>query len=78
MKAVYALYSTPDAADRAVNGLRAAGVGARDITVISSEPFEAHEFAHRDKATWMFWIAGLGGAIGLGFGYWLTSMTETS
>ena len=57
MSAVYALYSTPDAAQRAVNGLRAAGIGDDRITILSSEPIEEHEFAHRDKATWMGWIA---------------------
>jgi hypothetical protein len=76
MSAVYALYPTPDAAQRAVNSLRAAGVADEQITVISSEPFEEHEFAHRDHATLMGWIA-LGGAIvGLLFATWLTRMTE--
>ena len=42
MSAVYALYPDPDAAQRAVNGLRAAGRRpTSDITVISGEPFEA-------------------------------------
>ena len=76
MSAVYALYSTPESAQAAVNRLRAAGVADRDITVISSEPFESHEFGSRDKATWIFWIAGAGGAVGLAFAYWLTQMTE--
>ena len=76
MKAVYALYPDPDSAQLAVGGLRAAGVADRDIIVISSEPFEDYEFSHRDKATWQYWIAGLGGVIGLSAGSWLTSMTE--
>ena len=76
MSAVYALYSTPDAAQRAVNGLRAAGVGDDRITILSSEPFEEHEFARRDKATWMGWIAAAGGVTGLAFASWLTRMTE--
>jgi Protein of unknown function (DUF3341) len=76
MSAVYALYPTPDAAQRAVNGLVAAGVPNDRITIISSEPFEDHEFAAGDRATWMGWIA-LGGAIlGLAFATWLTRMTE--
>ena len=78
MKAVYALYPDPNAAQRAVDALRAAGVADGDITVVSSEPFEEFEFSHRDKATWLYWIAGLGGAVGLGFGSWLTSMTENA
>ncbi|HJZ77080.1 MAG TPA: quinol:electron acceptor oxidoreductase subunit ActD [Vicinamibacterales bacterium] len=76
MNAVYGLYPTPEAAQRAVNSLRAAGVADEEITIISSEPFEEHEFAHRDKATAMGWIA-LGGAIlGLLTATWLTRMTE--
>lgn len=73
---VYALYENPIAAQRAVNGLRAAGVAERNIMVISSEPFEEYEFSHRDKANWLFPIASGGGALGLSVGYWLTSMTE--
>ena len=76
MSAVYALYSTPDAAQRAVDGLRAEGIGEDRITILSSEPFEEHEFAQHDRATWMGWIA-LGGAItGLAVATWLTRMTE--
>ena len=57
MSAIYALYPTPYAAQRAVNGLHAAGISDDRITILSAEPFEEHEFAHRDKATWMGWIA---------------------
>jgi hypothetical protein len=76
MSAVYALFSDPESAQVAVDRLRAAGVADRDITVISSEPFETYEFGHRDRATWMFRIAGVGGAVGLTFAYWLTRTTE--
>ncbi|MEP7306697.1 MAG: quinol:electron acceptor oxidoreductase subunit ActD [Acidobacteriota bacterium] len=76
MSAVYALYADPESAQAAVDRLRAAGVADREITVISSEPFESHRFGSRDKATWMFWLAGTGGAVGLAFAYWLTQMTE--
>ena len=76
MKAVYALYPDPDAAQTAVDNLVAAGVDQRAITVISSEPFEEQPFSHRDRKTWMFWIAGAGGVVGLVFGAWLTAMTE--
>jgi hypothetical protein len=78
MSAVYALFSDPDAVQTAVEALRAHGVADRDITIVSSEPFEEHEFSHRDKPTWMFWIAGAGGAVGLSFATWLTRMTERS
>jgi hypothetical protein len=76
MNAVYALYSQPDEVQRAVDNLRAAGVADEDITVISSEPIGEYEFSHRHAGTWLPWIAGGGGAIGLAVGAWLTSMTQ--
>jgi hypothetical protein len=76
MTAVYALYADPDATQQAVNRVRGLGVADRDIVVISSEPFEEYEFSHRDKATWLHWIAGAGGLIGLVAGYFLTSVTQ--
>jgi hypothetical protein len=76
MSSVYALYPTADAAQRAVNNLRAAGVPDEQITIVSSEPFEEHEFANRDKATWMGWIALAGAIVGLITATWLTRMTE--
>jgi len=78
VKAVYALYPDPTAAQRAVNGLREAGVADGDITIISAEPIERHELGHRDHATYMFWIASAGGVCGLLFATWLTRMTERS
>jgi Protein of unknown function (DUF3341) len=76
LSAVYGLYSDPESAQQALENLRAAGAADRDITVVSSEPFEEYEFSHRDKATWIYWSSGVGGAIGLLAGYLLTSMTE--
>jgi hypothetical protein len=76
VSAVYALYADPQAAQRAVNGLYAAGIAEDEVVVISSEPFEGQPFAHRDSATWLWYIACLGGAIGLAFATWLTRMTE--
>lgn len=76
MKSIYGLYPGPDSAQRAVNSLRAAGVTAGEITVISAEPFEEYDFSHHHKATWLYWIAGFGGFVGLCFGSWLTSMTQ--
>ena len=76
MKAVYGLYADPEDAQRAVNGLRAAGIAERNITVISGEPIEEYEFSQRDKATWLHWIAGAGGAVGLLVATWLCWMTE--
>ena len=76
MSAVYALYSDPDAAQRAVNGLHAAGIADTDITVMSGEPFEEQPFAQHDKATWLWYIACAGGLAGFAFSTWLTRMTE--
>ena len=78
MKAVYALYSDGESAQRAVNGLRAAGVADSGITVISGEPIEEFEFSEMDKDTWIWYIASGGGFAGLASGAWLTTMTEKS
>ena len=76
MKAIYALYGDPGIAQRAVDGLRAAGAADADIVVMSSEPFEEYEFSQRDHAAWLPWVAGVGGAAGLASGYWLTVTTQ--
>jgi Protein of unknown function (DUF3341) len=76
VSAIYALFTDPDAAQAAVEELRANGVADPEITVISSQPYEEHEFSRGDKPTWMFWIAGAGGAVGLVFAYWMTRTTE--
>ena len=78
MKAVYGLYRDGQAAQQAVNRLRAAGIADRDITVISAQPMEDYEFGHMDKATWMWWLACLGGLIGMSVGFGLTWVTETA
>ena len=76
MSVLYALYTEPDDVQVAVDNLRKAGVPEKEIVVISSEPIEEYEFSHRYKATWLYWIAGGGGALGLAIGTWLTRMTE--
>lgn len=78
MKAVYGLYRDGQAAQQAVNRLRAAGIADRDITVVSAQPMEDYEFGQRDKATWMWWLACLGGLIGMSVGFGLTWLTETA
>ena len=78
MKAVYGLYPDGESAQRAVNGLRAAGVADSGITVISGEPMEDFEFSEMDKDTWIWYIASGGGLAGLAAATWLTTMTETS
>jgi len=76
MSAIYALYDDGDSAQRAVNGLRNAGVADSAITVISDQPMEAYEFGEMNRATRIWYIASGGGLIGLVFATWLTRMTE--
>ena len=75
-RAVYGLYRDPDAAQQAVSRLEAIGVPGRDITVASNQPYEEYDFSKRDKPTWMYWIAGAGGVLGLVFGIWLTAASQ--
>jgi len=76
MSAVYALYRDGQAAQRAVNALRSAGVDDREITVITSEPMEHFEFGEMNKETRIWYIASLGGLVGMLAGTWFTRMTE--
>jgi hypothetical protein len=76
MSAIYALYADGAAAQRAVDGLRRAGVADSAITVISDQPMEAYEFGEMNRATRIWYIASGGGIIGLVFATWLTRMTE--
>lgn len=78
MKAVYALCPDGRSAQEAVDRLRLAGLADREITIISSEPMEDHEFGRRDQRTWMWWIAAAGGVAGLAAGTFLTRMTQTA
>ena len=76
MKTVYALYRSPESAQRAFDHLRRAGIPDRAITILSSEPFEEYEFGQRDRKNWMTWIAAAGGLVGLLSAYLLTSITQ--
>ena len=78
MKAVYALYPDGDSAQQAVNGLRAAGLADRDITVLSSAPMEDYEFGHMDSRSWIWWFACGGGLVGMATAFALSYITETS
>ena len=78
MTAVYGLYPDGSSAQQAVNRLRAAGVGAGDITVMSAQPMEDFEFGRMHKATWMWWFACAGGVTGMASGLGLAWVTETS
>jgi len=75
-RAVYGLYRNPDAAQQAVNRLHAIGVPDGEITVISNQPYEEYDFSKRDKATWIYGIAGAGGVLGFVFGIWLTAKSQ--
>ena len=76
MRAVYALYPDGAAAERAVNGLRKAGLADSAITVISDQPMEAYEFSAIGGETRIWYIASAGGFAGFAFSTWLTRMTE--
>lgn len=80
MSALYALYSTPDAAQRAVDALRVTNselrLDRRQIVVVSQEPIEGCEFAEDHTKTPMFLLATLGGILGGLSGYFLTSLTQ--
>jgi hypothetical protein len=78
MSTIYALYRDPHAVQRAVDSLRKLGLPEHEIVVLSSEPFEEFEFTTREKASWLPWIAVVGGAIGLVSAHLLTSLTQMS
>ena len=76
MKAVYALYANGEAAQRAVNSLRAAGYEDHDITVISAAPMEEYEFSHIGHHSYQWYIACGGALLGFLFSTWLTTFAE--
>ena len=76
MSVVYALYDEGDAAQLAVDALRAGGVHEDEITVISAEPMEDYEFGGLDRHSRLWYIASAGGALGCAVATWLTRFTE--
>ena len=82
MKSLYALYSDPDAAQRAVNALKLAGgslgISERQIVVVTAEPFDGYDFSDEHAKTHMFFLASIGGILGAMLGYWLTRFTQVS
>lgn len=76
MKAIYALYPSGDAAQRAVNALRTVGYHDHDITVISAAPMEEFEFSHIGRQSYQWYIACGGALLGLLFSTWLTTFAE--
>jgi len=77
VKAIYALYPDGHGAQRAVDGLRRAGVSDREITVISSTPMEDFEFSHINGKNRLWYVASLGGFIGLAGSVALTAYTSS-
>jgi hypothetical protein len=78
VKAVYGLYPDGHGAQQAISRLHAAGVPDRDITIQSAQPMEDFEFGHRDKATWMWWIACAGALIGMASALGLAWISEVA
>jgi hypothetical protein len=80
MRALYALYSGPDAAQRAVDALQAAcadlGLDQRQIVVVSAEPFDGYDFSDQHAHNYIFPFAVLGGLLGGIAGYLLTALTQ--
>jgi hypothetical protein len=65
-------------AQQAVNRLRANGVADRAIVVMSAQPMEDFEFGHMDSKTRIWWIACLGGLLGMATAFGLAWITEAS
>jgi hypothetical protein len=82
MKALYALYSDPDAAQRAVNALKSAGgslgIGERQIVVVTAEPFDGYDFSDEHSQTHIFLLASIGGIAGAILGFLFTRFTQLS
>jgi Protein of unknown function (DUF3341) len=82
MKALYALYSDPDAAQRAVIGLKSdggsLGIRKEQILVVTGEPFDGYDFSDEHSQTHIFLLASIGGIVGAVLGYLLTRFTQLS
>jgi hypothetical protein len=78
MKAIYGLYGDGMSAQQAVNRLRANGVADRAIVVMSAQPMEDFEFGHMDSQTRIWWMACLGGLLGMATAFGLAWITEVS
>jgi len=80
MKALYALYSDPDAAQLAVNSLKLSGgslgIAERQIVVVSSEPFDGYDFSDEHSQTRIFLLASLGGICGAFLGLLFVRFTQ--
>jgi hypothetical protein len=82
MKAIYGLYADPEAAQRAVDSLRAASselkFDSEQIIIVSGEPHEGYEFNDSHTTSAPYRLAVLGGIGGGTLGYLLTTLTQKS
>jgi hypothetical protein len=82
MKAVYGLYADPEAAQRAVDSLRAASselnFEAQQIIIVSGEPHEGYEFTDSHLTSSPYRWAVLGAAVGGTTAYLLTTLSQKS
>ena len=80
MRALYGLYSDPDAAQRAGNALKMSGdslgIVEDQIVVLTAEPFDGYDFSDEHAKTRIFHLAALGGICGGLFGFWFTRFTQ--
>jgi len=78
INSIYGLFPGPDAAERGMNALRAAGIAPQKIVVMSSEPFDEYSFTHADHKTVMPWLATFGGLVGGTCGFLLARYTQVA
>ncbi len=82
MKALYALYSEPEAAQRALESLRSVGpelkIDPRTIVVISGEPHEGYAFTDEHATGAPYGWAFLGAVVGGTGGLLLTTLSQRS
>ena len=78
LNSIYGLFPGPDAAERGMNALRAAGIAPEKIIIMSSEPFDRYHFTEADRKTLMPWLAALGGLVGGICGYLLARYTQVA
>jgi hypothetical protein len=78
MKALYALYAEPEAAQSALDSLRAAdlNIGPEQIVVISGEPHEGYAFTDEHATGSPYRWAVLGAVVGGTSGYLLTTLSQ--
>jgi Alternative complex III, ActD subunit len=76
VESLYALYASPESADRAFLSLCDAGISRRDIVVASSEPFHDFEFGKVESRSITSWAPVLGGILGSAAGYLLAVLAQ--